>query len=228
MALSKEIIQKVINYCNRDLVPDKQYITKKKGVLFPSEWFESYFSFLNNKLLEKNLGEAFYQARFLYKIMSALNLPFAKHKAFLRFQIIQYASICEAILESVIERFYKNEFQNKYAINEYAVCKNATSKETKILFEGKPLYLCKIKKKKADIKRERIDHKTEFAVEHGIISPESKKQFDQLYDSRNNIHILKAINNNYRPQVKEAKNAFKIMQRFASEVKSYYIKHNIN
>lgn len=223
MRLGTKIITQVINFCNRDLVPDSSF--RNTGT-YPSEWFIQYFSFLSDTRLEKYLGEAFYQARFLYKLMSSLKLPLAKHKGIVRFQIIQYASICEAVLQHAIEKYFKNEFENQYAVIELVKCKNALSIDTKITYNGTNLYLCQEKKKKADIKRTRIDYKTEFAVAHNIISQSTKVAFDALYDSRNNIHILKAANNNYNPKLYESKNAFLLMQTFVEEVKLFYLQQN--
>lgn len=219
MGLSKNIITQVINCCNRDLVPDSSFRGKTS---YPSDWFIQYFSFLDDARLEKYLGEAFYQARFLYKLMASLKLPLAKHKGIVRFQIIQYASICEAVLQAAIEKYYKTDFENQYAVTELVKCTNAVSAATRISYDGTNLYLCQEKKKKADIKRTRIDYKTEFAVLHNIISRPTKIAFDALYDSRNNIHILKAANNNYNPKVYESKNAFLLMEIFIGEVKKFY------
>lgn len=224
MALGTKMITQVINYCNRDLVPDSSF--RSTGV-YPSNWFIQYFSFLDDARLEKYLGEAFYQARFMYKLMSSLKLPLAKHKGIVRFQIVQYASICEAVLQHAIEKYYKNEFENRYAVTELVKCNNALSVDTKITYNGTSLYLCQEKKKKADIKRTRIDYKTEFAVAHNIISQPTKVAFDALYDSRNNIHILKAANNNYNPRLYESKNAFLLMQKFIEEVKVFYSQQSL-
>ena len=56
----------------------------------------------------------------------------------------------------------------------------------------------------------------------------TKISFDSLYDSRNNIHILKAAQNNYTPTLIEAKNAFALMRTFVSEVKTFYFSKNNN
>lgn len=61
--MDKKIITQVISFCNRDLVPDETYDIKLQ---YPSDWFENYFSFVNNPSLARHLGEAFYQARFMY------------------------------------------------------------------------------------------------------------------------------------------------------------------
>ena len=220
MKLKRDVITQVISYCNRDLVPDSLFNIDTE---YPSEWFVKYFSFLDDAKLEKYLGEAFYEARFLYKLMASLKLPMAKHRGIVRFQIIQYASICEAVLQATIESFYKDEFEGQYAVTELVKYTNALSNKTKITHNGTSLHLCREKRVKADIKRTRMDFKTDFAVNHNIISVATKNAFDALYDSRNNIHILKAANNNYIPKLSESKDAFLLMQTLVGEVKDFYI-----
>jgi hypothetical protein len=217
--LQKEIITEVIKYCNKDLVPDKSFDGQNQ---YPSEWFEDYFSFLQNTSLSKHLGDAFYQARFMYKLMSALGLKLAKQKGIVKFQIIQYASICEAVLDYTIETFFKDDALSDFSVVEYTKCINAMSKSTKITYGNEDLFLCKYKKKKGELKRTRVDFKAEFAVEKGIISNGIKTQLCDLYDLRNNIHILKASETNYTPRLYEAKNAFQLMMDFTEEIKVFF------
>ena len=221
--IEKDVKDSVLNHCNRGLVPDAQYDPTTE---YPISWFTRYFSFLEDETLEKHLGEAFYQARFCYKLMETLSLPVAKHKAFVSIQIIQYASICEAVLQKCIEHFYKEMFQQQYAVKQFQKNQNALSVDTVIMNGSKQLFLCNEKTIKADIKRERMDHKTQFAVENGIISSDTKQKFDLLYDARNNVHILKATQNNYIPRKREAKEAFELMQQFVSEIKLFFENHS--
>lgn len=104
MTLEKETITDVIRFCNRDLVPDPDF---RPADQFHNDWFIQYFSFIGNTAVETKLGDAFYQARFMYKLMSALRLPLAKQKGIVKFQIVQYASICEAVLDMAISNFLK-------------------------------------------------------------------------------------------------------------------------
>ena len=216
---SRDTISNIVNYCNMHIVPDESYIASQTG--YQSEWFERYFDFIPNHLLGRYLGESFYQARFLYKIMLALRLPSSKNIGFVKFQIIQYASICEALIHYVIETRFKDEYASQNRPYEFCQLPNALSNLTTIFFDKKPLFLCQKKDKKIDLKRERIDSKISFCRGKNIISESSAQQFKQLYDDRNNIHILKAVNSNYRPRVQEAKNAFLLMQRVRDEIKSF-------
>lgn len=222
MLLSKDTITEVIRFCNRDLVPDHEFDATTQ---FHNEWFKDYFSFLGSPNVEEQLGDAFYQARFMYKLMNALNLPLNKYKGIVKFQIIQYASICEAVLDMAINRFFREDTEKTFAVSEFVKYSNAVSVDTKITCGGTQLFLCKSKTKKGVLKRTRIDKRTEYAVTKGIISQKTKDAFDGLYDLRNNIHIIKAADSQYVPKLKEAKEAFSLMQTFVDEIRDYYITH---
>lgn len=221
MALEKETIKDVIRFCNRDLVPDPDF---RPADQFHNDQFIQYFSFIGNSAVETQLGDAFYQARFMYKLMSALRLPLAKQKGIVKFQIVQYASICEAVLDVAISNFFKEDAEEKFSVSEFVKVPNALAVDVRITQGDTNLLLCKTKKKKGDLKRTRIDFKTKYAVEKGLLLQATKESFDSLYNLRNNIHILKAANSQYRPKLKEAKEAFILMQTFVGEIKAYYTK----
>lgn len=129
MDISKETIVDIIKYCNRDLVPDSSFDHKSQ---YHSDWFREYFSFLKKGEEAEHLGEAFYQARFIYKIMSALKLPLRKQSGIVKFQIVQYASICEAVMDITIYEFFKSEAEQEFSCNEYRCYNNAISKKRKL------------------------------------------------------------------------------------------------
>ena len=222
MALSKDTITNVIGFCNRDLVPDQNFDPKNQ---YHNQWFVSYFDFLSEPSVASQLGDAFYQARFMYKLMNALNLPLAKQKGIVKFQIVQYASICEAVLDMAIIKYFKEDAEKNFSVLELVKYPNAVSTDTKITCGGTPLILCKTKEKKGDLKRTRVDFKTKYAVSKGLISQSTKTLVDSLYDLRNNIHILKAARSQYTSKLREAKDAFMLMQTFVEEIKDYYTLH---
>ena len=223
--ISNETIKHVVACINRDIVPDTQY-RKTTYSIHISEWFQRYFSFLYDPNLEKHLGEAFHQARLLYKTMQILNFPLGKNKGFVKFQIIQYASICEAVIDHSIETFFDQEAKELFSKKEYSKCNEALAATTTITHNGEKVYCCKEKIKHTPLKCVRITDRLELCVQKGIISAEIKNELEQLYDTRNNIHILKAATSNYIPRIYEAKNAFLLMQKFIETVKSFYKKYD--
>ena len=65
-------------------------------------------------------------------------------------------------------------------------------------------------------------HLTIDAVEKNLLTPELKERLDNLYDLRNNIHILKAAEANYNPKLREAKESFKLMRDVVNYIRHYY------
>lgn len=217
--LEKDIITRIVSYCNRDLIPDESY---NPNDLYPSDWFENYFSFVNKPKLQKQLGDAFYQARFMYKLMCALNFPLQKQRGIVKFQIIQYASICEAVLDTAITDFYKTEAEEEFGVVELHKENGIFAADVKLTKNGTVVYTCKEKKKKGVLKRTRVDFKTQFAVKKRLLSQSLKERLDILYELRNNVHILKAAEAEYNPKLREARDAFVLMMEVVAFVKQYY------
>ena len=219
MRLKKEERAKVVACCNEQLITDYSYDYHTE---YPLDWFERQFAFIPNESIRKQLGEAFYEARMMYALMDVLNLKVAKAKGIIRFQIIQYASICEALLNYTIDTFFKDEFGSRYASHTLTEVKQATSKLTEIKYDDVSLYLCKYKSEKAVTTWTSTPDKTQYAVEKGIITEATKTAFCTLYDLRNNAHILKAASSNYSPLKKEAIEGYQLTFQFISEVRNYF------
>jgi hypothetical protein len=87
-SLPIQTVKEILNFCERDVVPAENAPPNNK-----QKWFFGYFDFIENETLRRNLGYAFYQARFVQKLTTALKLDGWRLIALLKFQIIQYASI---------------------------------------------------------------------------------------------------------------------------------------
>lgn len=161
----------------------------------------------------------------MYKLMSALNLKKSKYQGILKFQIIQYASICEAVIDYILENKFKDEIGQKYADKSYTKV-SAFASDIKFQKNGKDLGVFDVSKKPKQVRYMRIGDRLEFSLEKEIISIESKTEMLSLYDLRSTVHILKATRDDYYPRLSEAKNAFLIMQRIVEEVKQYYEQQN--
>lgn len=218
--LSQETIKSVVHNCNSGLVPAPNYSSNEQ---YASEWFRDFFDFIEDEKLRTQLGDAFYQARFMYRIMSSLRLPFAKHKGIVKFQIVQYASICEALLDYTIKRYFQADAERHFSVVELKKENNSVASDVRIQKGTKPLFLCYEKLKKGDLKRTRTDFKIEYAREKGIISQDLETRACALYNLRNNVHILKASEAGYVPKLKESKEAFILMQEFSDAVKTFII-----
>ena len=158
--------------------------------------------------------------------MAGLNLPLSKQRGVVKFQIVQYASICEAVLDVALAKYFKDEAEERFSVIEFRKEPTALSKDIKISKGNTPLYVCSEKKLKGVLKRTRVDFKTKFAVEKGLLTTDLKDRLDMLYDQRNNVHIIKAAEAGYNPKLREAKEGFELMRDVVEHVKNYYINHN--
>ena len=217
--------QIVVSYCNADIAPDTNYQTGQgNSHTHEIDWFKDYFDFIDDAGLRMHLAEAYYQARFLYKIMQGLHLTSFKRTSIIKFQIQQYASIFEAMIDYTLEKYHKEELKELLKETEYRPV-NVLTQNSKLTLttDGKDdiIYTCKKSSRIVPLKKTRIDKRTEIAKDFGIISATTKTQFDGLYDLRNNIHILKAASADYRPKIEEATKAFQLMEPIRSSVKLY-------
>jgi len=223
--IPKKTREIVVSYCNNYIVPDNNYIDSPTIThTHPLDWFEDYFEFTGDTALKTHLAEAYYQARFIYKIMQGLRLTSFKRNAFVKFQIQQYASIYEALLDFVLEKYNREDIKERLKELEYKpISVFASNAECTIEENGQKekVFTCRKSIKKINLKNTRIDKRTEIAVSLGLISQATKQSFDSLYDLRNNIHLLKASIANYRPKVQESFEAFKLMSTFVLEIKAY-------
>lgn len=219
MNLNSKIKATVVRCCNEKLISDANFDIEKD---YPAEWFKNLFSFLNNEKLKEHLGDEFYQTRFLCSLMQTLSLPMSKNKGIVKFQIIQYASICEALLNFTLEQYFKEEFETTFAATTYSEAKDSLSALTKITYNGTPLFICRSKKEKAKISFTSTPVKAEFALQKGILTEKTKKDYCDLYDLRNNTHILKATAIDYYPKIKEARDAYELTYRFIDEIRTYF------
>lgn len=220
--MSDEEKKKVILCCNDNLISDTEYDSTHE---YPSQWFASRFDFLGDAKLSEHLGDEFYQTRFAYTLMQTLSLRMSKNKGIVKFQIIQYASICEALLNYTIRLYFKDEFENEYAAITYADLSSALPSKTKITFDGQPLFLCKQKTEKAKIDWSSNPIKAKFALKKGILSEKTKNEYCALYELRNNAHILRATSADYYPKIKEAGDAYELTYQFINEIKEFFQSH---
>ena len=142
MALPYNLIAKIIRHCNRDLVPDPKFNPK---TTYHSDWFQAYFQFLKMPKEAEHLGDAFYQARFIYKIMNALHLPLAKQHGFVKFQIIQYASDFKtkfSVEKGIISKSMKERLDTLYdQRNNVHILKAVSREYIPLLGEAKEAFL---------------------------------------------------------------------------------------
>src|SRR4051794_24381229 len=89
MPLDESLRDLIRAYCGKDLPGDLA-------------WHVSQFRFITDPELQKRLGRAFYSARYMSKLMEALRASGDEIHPFVKFQIMQYASIYEAVISHLL------------------------------------------------------------------------------------------------------------------------------
>ena len=222
--LDKETISKVLEFCSEHLVPDKNFLRFAK--FDPSVWFSDYFIFVEDKSLRQQLGEAYYQARFLYKLIVALGLTASKKTAIIKFQVIQYVSIYEALIDYTLSTHHSDSEAYQRITSTFELRKvTAFSKSISLLFDtgnGQiSLTPCKEAKVNLKLKEVRFQHKLEALVELNIITQPIADKVLHLYDVRNNVHLTTAAINKHIPDMKESTDAFNLMEQFVGKIRSH-------
>ncbi|MDQ0802189.1 hypothetical protein [Arthrobacter sp. SLBN-112] len=65
-------------------------------------WHADYFSFVSDSTLAARLGEEFNSARYIYKMLEGVGANDWLQRAQIRIQVLQYASIYEAVLHHIL------------------------------------------------------------------------------------------------------------------------------
>ena len=100
MAFSKEIKKEIEQYSSNHLPLDS--------------WYENEFSFIQDIWLRKRIIEEFKTVRFAYKLYEGIEATGENLLFEVRNQILSYASIYEAVIETVLNTYYSNtsEFES--------------------------------------------------------------------------------------------------------------------
>jgi hypothetical protein len=80
-----------------------------KSEIRSREWHNEYFDFIRDPALRDRLGEEFYSARYIYKVLQGLSVQSELQVAQVRLQVLQYASIYEAVLHHLLFDLLSNE-----------------------------------------------------------------------------------------------------------------------
>lgn len=89
MPLDEVTRNQIHDYCVRDLPGELQ-------------WHVDQFTFVEDEELRFRLGRAYYSARYIYKLMEATFVSGDERHPFVKFQIMQYASIYEAVVVNLL------------------------------------------------------------------------------------------------------------------------------
>jgi len=210
MPLPTETREAVLTYCDAHL-PDDDTAAKM-------------FDFLDEPELQKRLKDELYAARYIYKLGEALSASDGRLHAHVKFQIVQYAAIYEAIIVHLLWTLYKNhpavtniEFHSTYKRTDgLSRSLNLTVSDT-----GEEVVFCVEARQKTSRVSIKFDDKVDAAVKVGFLDGEIGEEIKGFYKLRNAIHIESAIKNDITYEIDSSSLAYRRLQPFLAGARAF-------
>jgi hypothetical protein len=177
MPLPEPIRIDIEDYCKRDLSGDLQ-------------WHIDQFGFVTDTELQKRLGRAYYAARYISKLMEALFVSGGERHSFVKFQIMQYASIYEAAISHLLWGRYKDnpEVKNLETHKAYKPV-SALGSLTAMKYGEEKLFTCVYRDSKTPKNTIPFKDKVDCAVRIGFVDVTYAEDIKRTYELRNLAHI---------------------------------------
>ena len=194
------------DYCVRDLPGD-------------IEWHVNEFRFIPETELRKRLGRAFYTARYIYKLGEALSVSGDEQHAFVKFQIVQYASIYEAVISNLLWGAYRNH-PAVVALESHEVLTEVSgfSKLMAATFDGSVVHTAVYKTKNKLRNNIAFRDKVDCAVTIGLVDESYAEEIKELYTLRNLAHIENEAQRQIDVEIEQSKKAYWRMQPFLQRI----------
>ncbi len=206
MPLTEIERNKINEYCKRDLPGDLK-------------WHIDQFTFINNIELRNKLGRAFYSGRYMAKLMEALYASNDEIHSFVKFQIIQYASIYEAVISHLLwGEFKDHEEVKKLQTHKSYKPVSALGSLTKIYYENDPIHTCVYKDTKTPKNSIPFKDKVDCAVRIGFIDVNYSEDIKKIYELRNLAHIETEADHLIEVDLKDSKKGYWRIKPFLEKI----------
>lgn len=210
MPFKDELIQQINDYVTGHLPKD--------------DWYEDYFSFIEDDKLAKRLEKEYKTIRYIYKILEGLQCADELQLAQVRIQVIFYTSIYEAMVHYLLFDKLKDQkaVEDLFYITMPVQISIPEHKRVKILnaleHNGSQILTYEIKKKKTEESKIRFDAKADVMNQLGLIDNTLKTELIQFYEYRNAIHIHAEIKKDIEYELEMARTAYRRFQIFREQV----------
>jgi hypothetical protein len=206
MPLEENLREQIHTYCKRDLPGDLQ-------------WHVNQFSFIHDPELKKRLGRAFYSARYVGKLMEALLATGDELHSFVKFQIMQYASIYEAIISYLLWTKYAEHIEVKQ-LQTHKAYKPVTALGhlTKMKYGEEELFTCVYRDTKTHRNSIPFKDKVDCAVRIGFVDAAYADDIKRLYALRNLAHIETEAERQIEVEIEQAKAGYWRIKPFLDRI----------
>ena len=209
MSLEKTLRDQIHLYCSKDLPGDLN-------------WHIQQFVFIDDIELRERLGRAFYAARYMSKLMEALYVQDNELHSFIKFQVMQYASIYEAVITHLLWNKFKDH-KEVVALQTHKANKPicALANLTTIKYGDEQIYTCVYKDEKTPKNSIPFSDKVDCCVRIGFIDVAYAEDIKNIYTLRNLAHIETEAKKQIELEIKHAKLGYWRMQPFLDTIVNF-------
>jgi hypothetical protein len=189
-------------------------------------WHTDQFSFVSDAELQKRLGRAFYAARYIAKLMEALLADGDEAHAFVKFQIMQYASIYEAVISYMLWSRYKEHPEVK-ALETHRAYKPvaALGNKTSMMYGDERLFTCVYREAKTPRNSIPFRDKVDCAVRIGFVNAAYAEDIKHIYELRNLAHIETEAEKQIEVEIEQAKKSYWRVKPFLEKIAEFIVEH---
>ncbi len=192
------------------------------------DWHVEFFDFLgDDSALQQRLGQEFFAARYLYKVLEGMRRQADWAKGMqVRHQVLQYASIYEAALHHLLLNTLSDttpvrRLRRKKQLRDYSIPPDLRSEFSRLNganHDGKhivPAFRAETRIRDREI---RFDDKVKAAVALGLIDQAIGEDIRDIYDARNAIHIHAELKRGREWEIELSRRAYRRMWPFRRQV----------
>jgi hypothetical protein len=206
MPLEDSLKSAIHAYCVRDLPGDMQ-------------WHVDQFAFVAEVELRKRLGRAFYCARYIAKLMEALHADGDQIHPFVKFQIMQYASIYEAVVAHLLWNRYGGHSEVKALLTHKAYKPiNALARITTIKYGDEQIHTCVYRDSVTPKNSIPFKDKVDCAVRIGFVDASYAGDIKRTYELRNLAHIETEAEKQIEVEIEQARTGFWRLKPFLEKI----------
>ena len=209
MSLEKTLRDQIQTYCTKDLPGDL-------------DWHIQKFIFIDDVELRERLGRAFYAARYMSKLMEALYVQDNELHPFVKFQVMQYASIYEAVITYLLWNNFKDH-EEVVALQTHKAYKpiSALANLTTIKYGEEQVFTCIYKNEKTPKNSIPFGDKVDCGVRIGFVDAMYAQDIKNVYTLRNLAHIETEAKRQIEIEIEHAKLGYWRMQPFLERIESF-------
>lgn len=194
-----------------------------RGDLRSRQWHTEYFDFVEDSALRERLGEEFYTARYLYKVLEGLAAEGELQIAQVRLQVLQYASIYEATIHYLLfgalaDHSAVHALREGTRLMKYSVPAELEEALQSFTHDGRQIVPAFFGPRNISTTQIRFDDKARCARDLGLLEPGLCDELIALYEARNAIHLHAEIRKGIVWGLELAKTAYRRHDPFRKQV----------